>query len=139
MKLRNIKNIVPNTLANRKLFTSKSFIQIMLHFSNLQQLEISITSTLTCGNIFCIVKNMAMFTHINVEGTCYLRPKHVIKIMEIRPKLETVIFTHHAFQDDMVQFKQSSREWYHLTRMYYPWVKFGQGLVSLVQDYVQSR
>ena len=139
MKLQNIKNIVRNTLANRKMFTSKSFVQLMSNFSNLRHLEISDTSSLTCRNIFRIITNMAMLTHINVEGTCSLRPKHVIKIMEIRPKLETVIFTHHAFQDDMVQLKQSLREWYHLTRMYYPWVRFAQDLVFLVQDYMRNR
>ena len=128
-----------NTLANRKMFTSKSFVQLMSNFSNLRHLEISETSSLICGNIFHIIRNMAMLTHINVEGTCSLHPKHVIKIMEIRPKLETVIFSHHAFQNDIVQFKQSSREWYHLTRMYYPWVRFGQDLVFLVQDYVRNR
>ena len=53
-------------------------------------------------------------------------------------KEETLIFTHHVFQDDIVQSKQSSREWYHLTRMYYPWVKFSQGLACLVKDYVQQ-
>ena len=35
MKLRNIKHILPNTLANRKLFTRKNFVQIMSQFSNL--------------------------------------------------------------------------------------------------------
>ena len=139
MKLQNIKNILPNTLANRKLFTRKNFVQIMSQFSNLRHLEISGTSTLICGNIFCIVRSMSMLTHLNVEGTCYMRPNHVIKIMEIRPKLETLIFTHHVFQDDIIQSKQSSREWYHLTRMYYPWVKFSQGLACLVKDYVHSR
>ena len=138
IKLRNIKNIVPNTLANRKLFTKKYFVQRMSQFSNLRHLEISGTSTLICGNIFRIVRSMSMLTHLNVEGTCYIRPNHVIKIMEIRPKLETLIFTHHEFQDDIVQSKKSSREWYHLTRMYYPWVKFSQSLACLVKDYVRS-
>ena len=139
IKLRNIKHIVPNTLANRKLFTRKYFVQRMSQFSNLRHLEISGTSTLICGNIFCIMQSMSMLTHLNVEGTCYIRPNHVIKIMEIRPKLETLIFTHHEFQDDIVQSKKSSREWYHLTRMYYPWVKFSQGLACLVKDYMSSR
>ena len=83
MKLRNIKNIVGNKLTNRKMFTSKSFIQLMSNFSNLRHLEISDTSSLTCGNIFRIITNMAMLTHKNVEGTCSLCPKHVIKILEI--------------------------------------------------------
>ena len=101
IKLRNIKHIVPNTLANRKLFTRKKFVQRMSQFSNLRHLEISGTSTLICGNIFCIVRSMSMLTHLNVEGTCYIHPNHVIKIMEIRPKLETLIFTHHEFQDNI--------------------------------------
>ena len=83
MKLQNIIHIVPNTLANRKLFTRKYFVQTMSQFSNLRHLEISGTSTLICGNIFRIMRSMSMLTHLNVEGTCYMRPNHVIKIMEI--------------------------------------------------------
>ena len=83
MKLQNIIYIVPNTLANRKLFTRKYFVQTMSQFSNLRHLEISGTSTLICGNIFRIMRSMSMLTHLNVEGTCYMCPNHVIKIMEI--------------------------------------------------------
>ena len=41
MKLPNTQTITPNTLANRRLFTSKSFVLVILQFSNLRHLEIS--------------------------------------------------------------------------------------------------
>ena len=138
--LRNVNTVLENTLANKMGFTTKVFVNVMAKFENLHQLSIVNTSKLKTGNIIRITNSMPLLIYVNVEGTCFLGPDHVIKVMRNCPQIETFLFTPNGVVgNDVDAKKQALRHWFHMTRMYYPWVKFSTFLTCEINLYIRER
>ena len=136
--LRNVNSVLENTLANKMGFTTKVFVNIMAKFENLRHLSIVHTSKLKTGNVMRITNSMPLLIYVNVEGTCFLRPDHVIKVMRNCPQIETFLFSPNRLVGNDVSAKcQTLRHWFHMTRMYYPWVKFSTCLTCEINLYLR--
>ena len=138
LRLRNLTNIVPSTLAYRNDFNNKKFASVMEQFTELRELEITDTSSIRTATMYRFLRKMPKLVHLNIQGTGYKTPKSVVNVMASCPTIETLLFSHQQFTN--VQSRNKSlREWYHLTRMCYPWVKFSKGLTSDVEEYLTTK
>ena len=137
LKLRNV-SVFPSTLANRNRLHSNCFARIISRFSNLLHIEIINTSNVTVRNIMRILRAMPTVLHVNVQGSVILEPCNVITVMSVCHALHVFQFSHKQFPT-LTDEQMSLRKWYHLTMMYYPWVRFAETLTCEIQGYLSTR
>ena len=105
-------------------------------FSNLRHIEIINTSNVTVRNLIRIQRSMPKLVH--VQGSVILEPRNVISIVRLCHAIDVFKVSHKQFRTTKDQ-QISPRKWYHLTRMYYPWVKFAETLTCEIQGYLSTR
>lgn len=138
LKLRNLFCIFPSTLANRNRLHSKRFARMISQFTNLRHLEITNAANVTRGNIMRVLKSMPNVKHVNIEKSVFVNPHFVVEIMSACPAIEIFHFSHQQFITVRDQ-QHSLRQWYHLTRMYYPWIRFSEILTCQIEYHLTSK
>ena len=139
LRLRRLTNVLPNTLPNRHLFNNRAFAKMLSTFEGLRTLEITGTASVKSLNVQRSVTGMCMLEYLNVEGSAYLSVERVIKIMSSCPKIKVFRFTHYRYLNCIALRQKSMRKWYHLTKLYYPWIQFSKTLTCDVHSYLTTR
>ena len=137
LKLRNV-TVFPNTIANKNRLNSKCFTRMISHFTNLRHIEIINTSNVTAGHVMRILRAMPQVIHVNVQGSVIVEPSFVIKVMSVCHAVQVLKFSHKQFLTTKNR-EISMRKWFHLTRMYYPWVTFSETLTCEIRGYLSTR
>lgn len=137
LKLRNV-TVFPSTIANKNRLNSKCFTRMISHFTNLRHIEITNTSNVTAGHVMRILRAMPEVKHVNVQGSVIVEPSFVINVMSVCHAVHVLKFSHKQFLTTKKR-QISMRKWFHLTRMYYPWVTFAETLTCEIRGYLSTR